>query len=196
MATERYAALLRGVNVGGRGKVGMEDLRTLFSDAGLTDVASYVQSGNVVFTSSKRDVTKLSRSIEQKISADLGLEVTVLIRSAAELRGIEKGNPLIGRTDDSTKLHVTFLADQPDPELVAKLPHGTGGAKSGNGTGGAKSGNGTADELTVVGREVYLFCPGGYGNSKLNNTFIEKKLATRATTRNWRTVGKLVEMTA
>jgi uncharacterized protein (DUF1697 family) len=182
MPTASYVALLRGVNVGGRGKVGMQDLRALFASAGLTDVATYVQSGNVVFTSSKTDAAKLARTIGQKISSELGIEVTVLIRSAAELRQIQQRNPLIARSDDPTRLHVTFLATEPDPELVAKLSHG------------AEDEDG-ADELRVVGREVYLFCPGGYGNSKLNNTFIEKRLATRATTRNWRTVVKLVEMT-
>jgi uncharacterized protein (DUF1697 family) len=114
----------------------------------------------------------------------MGIDVTVLIRSAAYLLQIQKRNPLIARSDDPTKLHVTFLATEPDPDLVAKLPDSSDG-----------SGSEGADELTVVGREVYLFCPGGYGNSKLNNTFFEKRLATRATTRNWRTIVKLVEMT-
>jgi uncharacterized protein (DUF1697 family) len=178
MAKDRYAALLRGVNVGGRGKVSMQDLRALFESAGLSEVASYVQSGNVVFTSSKADTAKLAHTIEQKISTEIGMDVTVLIRSAEELRKIQKSNPLIGRTDDPTKLHVTFLESKPDKGTVAKLPQAS-----------------DADELTVVGREIYLYCPGGYGNSKLNNTFIEKRLAIRATTRNWRTVAKLVEMT-
>jgi uncharacterized protein (DUF1697 family) len=182
MPTASYVALLRGVNVGGRGKVGMQDLRALFASAGFTDVATYVQSGNVVFSGPKTDTAKLARTIEQKISAEVGIDVTVLIRSAAELSRIQQRNPLIARSDDPTKLHVTFLATEPDPELVAELPHGTKGEEG-------------ADELTVVGREVYLFCPDGYGNSKLNNTFIEKRLGTRATTRNWRTVVKLVEMT-
>jgi len=158
----------------------MQELRTLFESAGLTDVASHVQSGNIVFRSPKTDVAKLERSIEDKINTELGIDTTVLIRSAADLRKIAKSNPLIGRTDDHTKLHVTFLAAAPDVELVGKLSSGTDGA----------------DELTVAGREVYLFCPGGYGKSKLSNTLIEKRLATRATTRNWRTVLKLVEMTA
>jgi uncharacterized protein (DUF1697 family) len=184
MPTASYVALLRGVNVGGRGKVGMQDLRALFESAGLTDVATYVQSGNVVFSGPKTDMAKLARTIEKKISSDMGIDVTVLIRSATELGRIQQRNPLIARSDDPTKLHVTFLAAEPDPELVAKLPNGSDGT----------AGKG-ADELKVVGREVYLFCPGGYGNSKLNNTFFEKRLATRATTRNWRTIVKLVEMT-
>ena len=179
MAVNSYAALLRGVNVGGRGKVGMEDLRSLFASLGYTDVASYVQSGNVVFKSSTKDVSKLTKAIEQKIRTDLDMDVTVLIRSAVELRKIQTVNPLIGRSGDPTKLHVTFLQAEPKTEQVGELPKVRDGK----------------DELAVVGREIYLFCPDGYGNSKLNNAFVEKRLGIRATTRNWRTVAKLVEMT-
>src|ERR1700730_6807088 len=120
MSKEGYAALLRGVNVGGRAKVSMQELRALFESAGLTEVESYVQSGNIVFRSPKTDVAKLERTIERKISKDLGIDTTVVIRSAADLRKIIKGNPLIGRTDDPTKLHVTFLRAAPDAERVAK----------------------------------------------------------------------------
>ena len=116
MSKEGYAALLRGVNVGGRAKVSMQELRALFESAGLTEVESYVQSGNIVFRSPKTDVAKLERTIERKISKDLGIDTTVVIRSAADLRKIIKGNPLIGRTDDPTKLHVTFLPAAPDAE--------------------------------------------------------------------------------
>jgi uncharacterized protein (DUF1697 family) len=175
-----YAALLRGVNVGGRAKVGMEVLRSLFASLGYTDVASYVQSGNVVFKSSIKDVPKLTKAIEKKIGADLDMEVTVLIRSAAELAKVLAANPLIDRSADPTKLHVTFLQGKPTRDHLAKLPKVSDGK----------------DELAVVGREIYLFCPDGYSNSKLNNAFIEKRLGIRATTRNWRTVAKLVEMTA
>ncbi len=179
MAENSYAALLRGVNVGGRGKVGMEDLRSLFASLGYTDVASYVQSGNVVFKSPVKDVSKLTDALEQKIRDELDMEVTVLIRSAAELRKIQAANPLIDRSGDPTKLHVTFLQAAPKPERLGELPEMSDGK----------------DELVAVGREIYLFCPDGYGNSKLNNAFIEKRLGVRATTRNWRTVAKLVEMT-
>lgn len=179
MALNSYAAMLRGVNVGGRAKVGMEDLRSLFTSLGYTDVASYVQSGNLVFKSSIKDASKLTKAIEQQILADLDMEVAVLIRSGAELEKIVAANPLIDRSTDPTKLHVTFLQAKPKPGQVGELPTLSDGK----------------DELAIVGREIYLFCPDGYGNSKLNNAFIEKRLGMRATTRNWRTVAKLVEMT-
>jgi uncharacterized protein (DUF1697 family) len=161
-----YAALFRGVNVGGR-KVAMQDLRELFESLGHTDVATYVQSGNVVFGSKKFDTARMRRAIEDKVREELGLDVTVLLRSAAELRDVLGSNPLVGRTDDDRLLHVTFLASKPDPEEVTKLDD-------------VKAGK---DELTVGGTEAYLYCPGGYGVTKLNNTFIERRLGIPATTR-------------
>src|SRR5580700_9760319 len=78
--TKTYAALLRGINVGGARKVKMEDLRQLFADLGYADVTSYVQSGNLVFSSTRSDQTRLCKSIEERILAELGLDVTVLVR--------------------------------------------------------------------------------------------------------------------
>jgi len=175
-----YAALFRGINVGGRAKVTMKDLKDLFDSLGFTGVSTYVQSGNVVFSTRKSDRTGMQRSIEKRVRESLGLEVTVIIRSASELRAVLTANPLAGRTDDDRLLHVTFLSDKPQKEKVR----------------GLEDFDAARDELTVKGTEVYLYCPGGYGETKLNNSFLEKRLGVRATTRNWRTVGKLAEMTA
>jgi uncharacterized protein (DUF1697 family) len=176
----RYVALFRGVNVGGRARVSMQDLRELFGSLGHSDLATYVQSGNVVFRSKKSDTSQMRRAIEDKVREDLGLDVTVLLRSAAELRGVLGSNPLVGLTDDDRLLHVTFLASEPDPLKVPNLDEVQAGD----------------DLLSVSGSEVYLYCPGGYSETKLNNTFIEKRLGVPATTRNWRTVNKLAEMVA
>lgn len=187
---DSYAALLRGINVGGRGKVSMQDLRVLFESLGMRDVATYVQSGNVVFKSTRSDAKRLRKTIEEKILADLDMEATVLIRSASELEGVLKNNPFCGRTADDATTHVTFLAERPSASKLAEL------AKLGADPADlAKFG---ADEFAVSGAEpteVYVLCPGGYGNTKLNNTFFEKRLGVRAAPRNWRTVTKLAEMT-
>jgi uncharacterized protein (DUF1697 family) len=171
-----YAALLRSVNVGGR-KVSMADIRDLFGSLGYSDVATYVQSGNVVFKSSSAAAT-MTDSIESAVRTLAGFEVDVFIRSAKDLRTILKKHPFLDRTDDGTKLHVTFLSERPTKEKVSDLPTTK-----------------DSDELLVDGREIYLYCPNGYGNTKLNNAFLERKLSVRATTRNWKTVIKLVEMT-
>ncbi len=180
MATTRtFAALIRGINVGGRSPVKMEDLRELFTALGLKGVTSYVQSGNIVFSSPRSDVSRVRDSIEKKVRAELGLDVTVLLRSRDELALVLRNNPFLGRTDNLATLHVTFLADTPSAARVAELPRADG-----------------TEEFRVAGSEIYLFCPDGYGRSKLTNTVFERRLATSATTRNWKTVIKLAEMTA
>jgi uncharacterized protein (DUF1697 family) len=171
-------ALLRGINLGGRNKIGMADLRELFAALGCEDVSTYVQSGNVVFRSSVASASKLTRAIEERIGSDLGLDVTVLLRTKAQLAEVAGGNPFDERTVDPATLHVTFLAEKPDPARVRALDPARG----------------RPDEFRVVGREVYLHCPNGYGRTKLDNAYFEKQLAVAATTRNWRTVTKLAEL--
>jgi uncharacterized protein (DUF1697 family) len=183
-----YAALLKGVNVGGRGKVSMQDLRALFESLGMRDVETYVQSGNVVFKTNKSDADRMRKMIEEKIAADLGMEVTVLIRSAAELEAVLCNNPFSDRAADDATKHVTFLAEEPSASKLADLSVIPDATRRSFG----------ADEFAVGGSKqivVYVFCPGGYGRTKLNNTFFEKRLGVSATTRNWRTVTTLAEMT-
>ena len=173
-----YAALLRGINVGGHAKVGMDDLRRLFMALGHEAVRTYIQSGNVVFSSSVDEPSRLVDEIEQRIASDLGVIVTVLLRTGGELAQVVADNPFLDREADLSKLHVTFLAERPSAERVARLEPPTG----------------EVDELALAGREVYLHCPNGYGRTKVNNTWIEKHLAVAATTRGWKTVVKLNDL--
>jgi uncharacterized protein (DUF1697 family) len=170
-----YVALLRGINLGARNKVSMADLRELFGGLGAEDVATYVQSGNVVFKSST-DAAGLRDAIEDRISGDLGLDVTVLLRTSAELAKVLARNPFANSGSDPTKLHVTFLAEK--PEHVRELDRKRS----------------EPDDFRVVGREIYLHCPNGYGRSKLTNAYFEKQLDVAATTRNWKTITKLAEL--
>jgi uncharacterized protein (DUF1697 family) len=173
---QRYAALLRGINLGSRNKVAMPDLRALFEDLGAEDVTTYVQSGNVVFRSD-RGAAELGRAIEREITKRLGLDVTVLLRTRAELAKVRDGNPFAGA--EPKALHLTFLAKKPQTARVR----------------GLDPKRSPPDEFRVVGREVYLHCPNGYGRSKLSNAYFEKQLGVAATTRNWNTVTKLAELT-
>jgi uncharacterized protein (DUF1697 family) len=173
----RYVAMLRGVNVGGK-QVKMTALAELFSDLGYADVVTYIQSGNVVFTSPSRGGDALARAIEARLTSGLGLDVRVLLRSRAEIERVQRGNPLLRAGADPAKLHVTFLAAKPAAALVRA----------------AEALDFGADTFAVAGREVYVHCANGYGRTKINNTFFEKKLATIATTRNWNTVNKLLEL--
>jgi uncharacterized protein (DUF1697 family) len=173
-----YIAVLRAINLGARNKISMADLRALFVDLGAKDVQTYVQSGNVVFTSSLGSPAKLVEAIEAAIRDRLGLSITVLVRTRDELQQVVDGNPLLGGGRDIANLYVTFLAEVPASDRVAELEAQTFGP----------------DEVQVIGRHVYLHCPTGYGRSKLSNTFLERRLAVAATNRNWRTVTSLAAL--
>ena len=173
-----YVALLRGINLGGHKKIAMDELRRLFVTLGHSDVKTYIQSGNVLFRSSVDKESQVARDIESRIVQDLGLSVTVLLRSRRDLSDVVAHNPLLGPRTDPSKLHVTFLAEHPDRGRVARLDPPFDGS----------------DELSVAGREIYLHCPNGYGRTKLNNAYFERALGVAATTRSWKTVTKLHDL--
>jgi uncharacterized protein (DUF1697 family) len=174
-----FVAMLRSINVGGRNRMAMADLRGLMSSLGFGDVATYVQSGNVIFTA-VGSPANASRAIERRITADLGLTVPVVVRSKQQLRGALGSNPFSSLDVDPKTVHVTFLADRPDPQGVRDLQERTG-----------QFGD---DRFEVIGTHVFLYCPGGYGETTLNNSYLERRLGVTATTRNWRTVTTLAEM--
>jgi uncharacterized protein (DUF1697 family) len=176
---ETFIALLRGINVAGQKKIHMADLRSMFEALGLSDVQSYVQSGNVVFRSAGRDRAALRAAIEAQVEQTFGFAVALLLRDGADMQRIVDDNPFTTtRREDSARLYVTFLARQPSAARLAALAVPAG----------------SADEFALAGEEIYLFCPNGYGISRLSNTFFEKKLDVPATTRNWNTVNALAKM--
>ncbi len=171
-----FVVMLRSINVGGRNKVAMADLKALVTSLGFTEVATYLQSGNVV-CSGRSGPQVVARTIAGGIEQTLGLSVPVIVRTDRDLAGVLRGNPLAPREDDPTKLHVTFLDRTPDRDRVEHLE--------------SEAERFHPDRLTVVGPDVFLHCPGGYGETKLTNVFVERQLGATATTRNWRTVGAL-----
>ena len=174
-----YIAMLRGINVGHGKVVKMERLRTLFATLGFGEVRTYVQSGNVVFQSERKSSAELTRTIEAKIQRDFGFTVPVLIKTSTELAQIVRDNPLLKvKGIDVSKLHVTFLSNAP-PKTAAKALEDLAT---------------TRERFRILNREIYLYCPDGYGKSKLANNTIEKKCSLVATTRNWRTVSALLKM--
>ena len=175
-----YVALLRGVNVGGKNKLPMKDLAGMFGDAGCTGVVTYIQSGNAVFRASDACAARVPAAIAKTIADRLGFRPSVVLRTAAELRAVVRGNPFLrgGASAEIDFLHVMFLADRPSAAAVAALDPKRS----------------PPDEFRVVGREVYLRLPNGAGRTKLTNAYVEAKLATTSTMRNWRTVMKLAEM--
>jgi uncharacterized protein (DUF1697 family) len=171
-----YVAMLRGINVSGKNKIKMTDLQALFVGLGHRDVVTYIQSGNVVFRSAAKSAAALASSIERQITREFGFDVAVVIRAKPELVKVIDGNPFGGV--DLSKVHVTFLTKKPEAALVRGLADHAS----------------PPDEFRIAGSEIYLHCPAGYGNSKLNNSFWERKLKVGATTRNWNTVTKLLDL--
>jgi uncharacterized protein (DUF1697 family) len=173
-----FVALLRGVNVGGKNRISMPDLRSSVSSLGLEDVATYIQSGNVVFRSGKRGSRELAAGIERQIANDFGADVTVLLRTAAELEKIAGANPFAKGEADLSKLHVVFLDRKPAQSAVAELDPERS----------------PPDEFAVRGREIYLRLPNGMGRTKLTGDYFERRLGVAATARNWKTLTKLTEL--
>ncbi len=174
-----YISMLRGINVSGQKMIKMEALKALYESLNFKNVKTYIQSGNVLFESMIANPAEITKKIEDKIKRSFGFSVPVVLRMPNELHRVIEKNPfLIKRKEDVTKLHVTFLSRIPDSVLVNEI----------------KSAAFKPDEFIISGREIYVFCPGGYGNTKINNSFFEKKLNVSATTRNWKTVNMLSDM--
>ena len=172
----RYIALLRGINVGGHNKVPMAALRDTCESIGCTDVATYIQSGNVVLTS-ELDATKLRASLESAIADQIGVSPVVVIRTDRQLADIIAGNPF--PKADPDHLHVAFLGATPDPGQVAALADI----------------DYPPEEAAVLGDNAYFHLPHGLGRAKIPELF-GRRVKTPATVRNWRTVNKLVQMSA
>jgi uncharacterized protein (DUF1697 family) len=174
----RYVALLRGINIGPHKRMKMKDLVAVFEKCGCTDVTTYIQSGNVVYTAptlAKIDAELLAAKIEKAF----GFEVPVVVRTAEELEAAIKRNPFPKADPDKERMHVSFLASEPTKEQIASLdPNRSPG-----------------DTFKVLGKEIYLLFPNGAGNTKLTSQYLDSRLKTIGTARNWRTVLALREMT-
>jgi len=175
---QTYVALLRGVNVGGK-ICKMELVRSVFEHLGFSAVKTYVQSGNVVFTTAQGSPLRLTQTIEERLAHKFGFPIRVLVKTSKELADVVRRNPFVkDKTIDQSKLHVTFLSEAAKQTAAFSLQ------------GLAING----EQFLVLGQQIYLYCPNGYGRTKLSNNAIEKKLSLVATTRNWRTVNTLLGM--
>jgi uncharacterized protein (DUF1697 family) len=175
----KHAALLRAINVSGRNKLPMKDLAAMFVAAGCRDVVTYIQSGNVVFSAPATVLKKLPQTISQRIADDFGHKVPVVIRSHEQIAAVVRENPFLKAGELEKTLHVVFLADLPGAEAIAKLDPQRS----------------PPDRFVVVGQDIFLHLPNGAGESKLTNAWMDSKLSTISTARNWNTVLKLYEMT-
>jgi len=173
-----FVALLRGVNVGGKNLLPMKELSRMFEEAGCANVLTYIQSGNVRFSASPAKAAKLPGVISARIAERFGYRTPVILRSADELGETIHNNSFLQAGAPENHLHVLFLADRPDAAAIASLDPDRS----------------PTDAFVVCGREIYLQCPNGVGNTKLTNAWFDSRLATISTGRNWRTVLKLFEL--
>lgn len=176
-----HVALLRGINVGGRGRLPMADLRVWAEGLGWTEVATYIQSGNVVF-SSRGSTDTLAAALEQAISDNSDVSPDVVVLTARELGDVVAGNPYPDEKDP-TCVHVTFRRAKGHDDATA-LPAALAKARA----------KGSRDEVTVAGRHLYLHTPDGLGRSELAVHLARNAAKGAATTRNWATVLKLRAM--
>ncbi len=180
--TYTYISMLRGINVSGQKKIRMTELKSVYESLDLDSAVTYLQSGNVIFDCPEQSIAEqggaeLTSIIEAGIKQFFGYSVSVFVRSRNDFHQVIENSPFTNQGNvDPTKLHVTFLSDEPSESALSRIP------------------TCAPDEFVVRHKEVYLFCPHGYGRTKLSNNFFEKKLGVSATTRNWKTVNALYEI--
>jgi uncharacterized protein (DUF1697 family) len=172
-------SMLRGVNVGGHNMIKMDALRTLYESLGLRNPQTYVQSGNVVFTTREKNVAALATRIEKAIEKEFGFRPPVIVRTPSELRDVIARNPFAKRRGlEPGRLLVTFLAGEPSSEARNQV----------------LALKAEPEELRIVGREVFIYYPNGMARPKIPWTTIERMLKVSGTGRNWNSVTKLLEM--
>ncbi len=171
-----YIALLRGINVGGHRVVKMGDLRSIFTQMGLGEVRTYIQSGNVFFESFERDTTRLESRIESELARQLGFEVPTLIRDVSMVQALAAQHPFELLPAEEHPVYVVFLKSEPSPDRLAAL----------------LALNNAVETLMVEGQQLYLRYHREMGKLRFTNTFIERMLRGAATTRNWVTLVKMM----
>jgi uncharacterized protein (DUF1697 family) len=173
----KYAAFLRGINVGGRTSIKMENLRRVFSALGFANVKTYIQSGNVIFETDETDEAKITAEIEQAVAENF-FKTPVMVRSLEEIKDAVENNPFAGEQFEDRLFHIVFLAERLSAENVEML----------------LSNNKESEQFAVRGREVYCLLREGAADSLLGKKYIDNKLKTPATARNWRTLKKILEL--
>ena len=174
----RYIVFLRGINLAGKRRVPMAELRAVLADASYEDVATLLQSGNVVLTSGV-DPKALEHEVASKLQDAFGFRIGVVVRTRDELADVIAHNPLGAEADDPARYQVSFLSSEPDPRGLKQL----------------QTAQVAPEQVAVRGREVYAWHPGGVGRSELAKQITAKRLGVdEVTARNWRTITKLLEL--
>lgn len=171
-----YFSILRGINVSGQKSIKMADLKAIYESLGFSNVHTYIQSGNVVFNSTSINCDDIIKIIQFAILEKYNFDVPVLVFTIQDLDQTIDGVELLKlKQEGFDKVHVTFLSSIPHFDLVNKL----------------EGFDFSPDLFVIKGNVIYVYCPNGYGKTKLSNAFFENKLKINATTRNWKSVHAL-----
>lgn len=175
-----YISFLRGINVGGHKKVQMKELKKVYESLGLSQVVTYIQSGNVIFEAENKSESELETLIKDGVHAHFGFEVPVRVLTASNFQKVIDQCPFAPIDLATQGIHylITFLDKKPSSGAEALL----------------KPYMKSSEKIAIIDKALYLYCPEGYSKTKLGNTFIESKLKVTGTTRNWKTVCRLVSM--
>lgn len=174
----KYIALLRGINVSGQKKIPMAELREILAKSGLENVLTYIQSGNVIFQSLETDKSTLESKIHNAIKSNFGFEVPVLVLSPSELKNIFVSSPFPKEKKENS--YFMMLYSKADKDLVNNISELSY----------------PNEEFKITDKAVYFYCLVGYGKAKLGNNFFERKLKVTATARNYKTMVKLLSLSA
>ena len=173
----RHIVLLRGINIGSRNRIAMPELREALEEAGFADVQTYVQSGNIVLSSSSK-ADAVARKVKREISKSFGLDIDVVVRTRAQIAKIVERNPLEKDAKDPKRYQVSFLSAKPSAAVMRKLEEAAA----------------EQERVVLVGREIYAWHPEGIARSRLWTLLAGRGLGVTATARNWTTVTKLLEL--
>jgi len=172
-----FVVLFRGINVSGQNIIRMKDLKESLSSLGYHNIQTYIQSGNMIFESKSSNIDKFQNQIKKLILHDFGYKVQIMVFTKKYFLDIFQNNPLIQFNDlDTKKLCVTFLDHCPDKKLLDEITYDI------------------PETIVLNDKVLYLYYLNGIRRTKLNSIFIERKLKTVSTTRNWNTISKLSEI--
>ncbi len=175
-----YISLLRGVNMAGHNTIKMTDLAALMRKTGFKDAETYIQSGNIIFSGSDSlSKTEITSKIEEAIFRKFGHTISAIVRAEKEIREEVSLNPFLSEKDfDPAKMAVLFLTDKPSADQIARVANI----------------DYPPDKFKISGSEIFIYCPNGFGRTKLYTNFFEKKMEVTGTARNWKTINTILEI--
>jgi uncharacterized protein (DUF1697 family) len=175
-----FIAFLRGINMAGHNTVKMNDLLLLFKGLGFNDSETYIQSGNVIFSSTDDQSTpEIISKIETAIAKKFSYQVPVMLRTVAEMNKLMSLNPFMNEPGfDPSKMAVILLYETASEAQIHKI----------------RDVNYPPDKFQVIGKEIFFYCPNGFGRTKLYTNFFEKKMGVTGTARNWKTMTSILTL--